>query len=209
MWKRKLGFSLVIVLTGVMLFAFSGKTVAQEVSLGRGGRVHVKVDHQRVKFPHKAHQKMVLRIAGNDPEMACKMCHHKKRKGRDPRACRRCHAKRQVKAKGVNLCLNGCHTKRPELVEKLKELPRKGARKGQLLKLKDAFHLACKNCHSMFRAASLDLDSTMYLAPILNCEGCHQPVSAEDKKKVEEMRAKERKRAGDTLEDAIKYLTDK
>jgi Zn finger protein HypA/HybF involved in hydrogenase expression len=177
----------------------------EEVALGAGKRKVIEVDRQRVVFPHKFHQKMVLAIAGGEKEMACKICHHKKRKGRDPRACRRCHAGKMQKAKGVDLCLTGCHVKRnrTDLVEILKQLPRKKARKGQLIKLKDAFHLRCKNCHAVFRALNLDLDSTKYLAPTEYCEGCHVPKSEADREKVKSKREAEKKRTGDTVE-AIK-----
>lgn len=210
MWKKRLVLGVVFALASVLLLSFSGSAQAQ-VSLGRGGRKHIEVDHQRVIFGHKYHQELSLRMAGNDPEVACKICHHKKRRGRDPRACRRCHAKRQVKAKGRDMCLTGCHekAKRPDVDAAIKELPRKTARKGQLLKLKDAFHLNCKNCHSVLRAMSIDLDSTKYMAPILNCEGCHQAVKAEDKKKVEEERKKEKEMVGDVFEEIVKGLAGK
>ncbi len=210
MWKKKICLSIGLALAGVVLFSFSG--IAQmggtEVTLGTGSRKTIKVDYQRVKFPHKMHQKLVLKMAGGDPEVACKVCHHRKRRGRDPRACRRCHAKRQVKAKGKNLCLTGCHAKkgRTDLIERIKEAPSKGARKGQLLKLKDAFHLRCKNCHAVLRSFSIDLDSTKYMAPILNCEGCHMPVNEADRKAVEHELEAEKKRTGDVFGDIIHFL---
>ncbi len=206
MWKKKICLSIGFALVGVLLFSFSG--IAQELTLGSGARKHIKVDYERVQFGHKMHQKLALKMAGNDPEVACKICHHKKRRGRDPRACRRCHAKRQIKAKGRDMCLSGCHAKkgRSDLDDRIRELPRKVARKGQLLKLKDAFHLNCKNCHSVLRALSIDLDSTRYMAPILDCEGCHQPVSEADRKTVAAERAAEKKRTGDVFGDIIKFL---
>jgi Zn finger protein HypA/HybF involved in hydrogenase expression len=177
----------------------------EDVSLGTGKRKVINVDRQRVVFPHKMHQKMVLAIAGGEKEAACKICHHKKRKGRDPRACRRCHAGKMTKAKGTDLCLSGCHKEkgRDDLVDILKELPGKRTRAGKRLKMKDAFHLRCKNCHMKFRALNLDLDSSKYLAPVDACEGCHVPKSEGDRKAVEAEREAERKRAGDTIE-AIK-----
>jgi hypothetical protein len=182
----------------------------EDVSLGTGKRESIDIDRQRVVFPHKFHQEMVLAIAGSDKEYACKMCHHKKRQGRDPRACRRCHAGKMVKAKGVDLCLTGCHVKvnRNDLVEIIKELPNKQTREGKRLKMKDAFHLACKNCHTIFRALNMDLDSTKYLAPVEACEGCHVPKSEADRKKVEDEKVAEKKRTGDTISQ-IKALIKK
>lgn len=176
-----------------------------EMSLGTGKRKVIAVDFQRVVFPHKRHQQIVLEIAGNDKESACRICHHKKRTGRDPRACRRCHAGRMQKAKGEDRCLSGCHVKakRNDLIKILKELPGKGARKGQLIKLKDAFHLNCKNCHVRFRAMNMDLDSTKYMAPVEYCEGCHVPKSKEDRDKLEAAKEIERKEIGNSIE-AIK-----
>jgi len=145
---------------------------------------------------------MVLALAGNDKDMACKICHHKKRKGRDPRACRRCHGTRQVKAKGVDLCITGCHAKanRKDIDEVLKPLPRWVTRRGKLLKLKDAYHIRCKNCHAKLRGISLDLDATKYLAPVDYCEGCHVPIKEEDRKRVEAEREAERKMVPNSIE---------
>ena len=181
-----------------------------EMSLGTGKRKVVPVDFQRVVFPHKRHQEVVLAIAGGDKESACKICHHKKRKGRDPRACRRCHAGRMQKAKGVDDCLSGCHVEknRNDLVEILKELPGKGARKGQLIKLKDAFHLNCKNCHARYRALSMDLDSTKYMAAVEYCEGCHVPKSKEDREKLKVEMDAERKEVGDTIQTIKAFIKE-
>ncbi len=173
-----------------------------EMSLGSGRREVIKVDFQRVVFPHKKHQEIVLKITGGDKESACKICHHKKRVKRDPRACRRCHAGRMQKAKGVDLCLSGCHKKkgRMDLVQILTDVPRKKARKGQRIKLKDAFHLRCKNCHAVLRSLNLDLDSTKYMAPVEYCEGCHVPKNEADRKKLKAEKEAERKRTGDIIE---------
>ncbi|MBI5788976.1 MAG: cytochrome c3 family protein [Candidatus Schekmanbacteria bacterium] len=214
--KRILVYSVVFAL-GVFSLVTLGNTAPKgdddggEVELGTGARQSVKVDYQRVVFPHKMHQELVLRMAGNDPEIACRICHHTKKPGKDPRACRRCHAKKQVKAKGEDMCLIGCHTERgrKDLDEKIRELPRKIPRKGQLLKLKDAFHFRCKNCHTVLRAISIDLDSTKYLAPVLNCEGCHVPVDEGDRKKVEEEKIAERKRIGDVFGQVIEIMKGK
>jgi len=190
-----------VVLVGIValgaLSLFGQAVYSREggISLGGGKRKAMKVEYQRVVFPHRRHQEMVLKLTGNDKEKACSICHHKKRKGKDPRACRRCHGRRQTKAKGVDNCQGKCHVKAI-----LEGVPGKRARKGQLLKLKDAFHIRCKNCHARMRGLLIDLDATKYMAPILECEGCHVPVSEADRKEVEEMKKKERKMIGDTME---------
>ncbi len=205
-----LGVFLASLLLGVCI-SFGANTIMQAgegLSLCSSKRKVIDVDRQRVVFPHKLHQQMVLAIAGGDKENACMMCHHKKRKGRDPRACRRCHAGKRQKAKGASLCLSGCHVKanRNDLVEIIKDLPSKSTRKGQAIKLKDAFHISCKNCHVVFRALNLDLDATKYLAPVEYCEGCHIAKNEEDRKAVEAEREAERKRTGNTIEAVKEFV---
>ncbi len=206
--KRLLLVFMASVVTGILLglsgnIITSTQSIAQaEMSLGSGKRKVIKVDFQRVVFPHKKHQELVLKIAGGDKEMACRICHHKKRNKRDPRACRRCHAGKMQKAKGTSLCLSGCHVKknRPDIIQLLEGAPNKKARPGQRIKLKDAFHLNCKNCHAVLRSLDLDLDATKYMAPVEYCEGCHVPKSKEDEKMVEAEKEVERKRTGSSIE---------
>jgi len=128
---------------------------------GRSRRAKVKLDYRSVNFPHKKHQDMVI----NKLKKTCKFCHHKKKEGRDPRACRRCHAGRQVRSKGG--------------VGRESYIAAK-VRKGKLLKMKDVFHVVCKGCHEKMRQEDIDLDSLGDEGAPLNCEGCHNPKEDDD-----------------------------
>jgi hypothetical protein len=134
------------------------------LELGTGKRKHVDVDFQQVRFPHRMHQKAQLEVFGGDKEKACSWCHHKKRKGRDPRACRRCHAGRRVKSKG-GAGRQGFVSKR--------------VRKGKLLAMKDVFHVQCKGCHQDLKDKDEDLMADETKAPLI-CDGCHVPKKQEE-----------------------------
>jgi hypothetical protein len=136
----------------------------ETMELGTGKRKHVEVDFQQVRFPHRMHQKWELETYNGDKEKACSTCHHKKRKGRDPRACRRCHAGRRVKSKGGG-------GRQPYLVKRL--------RKGKLLAMKDCFHAQCKGCHADRREKDEDLMASETRAPMV-CDGCHVPKHKEE-----------------------------
>lgn len=168
--KKRLGLillSVVFLLTGFWIgnVQSAGEGGGEMVELGTGKRKHVDVDFQQVRFPHREHQKWQLEIFNGDKEKACSWCHHKKRKGRDPRACRRCHAGRRVKSKGG---------------EGRQSFLAKRVRKGKLMALKDVFHALCKGCHTDAREKDEDLMASEKRAPLV-CDGCHVP-----KKKAEE-----------------------
>lgn len=167
--KKRLGLiflSAVFLITGLSIGSSVQSVRAEEaeddglVELGTGKRKHVDVDFHQVRFPHKMHQKLQMEEFGGDKEKACKWCHHKKRKGRDPRACRRCHAGRRVKSKGGA-------GRQSYLAKRV--------RKGKLLSMKDAFHAMCKGCHQEKRDQDEDLMASETRAPVKSCEGCHVP----------------------------------
>lgn len=138
----------------------SGHIGQVRVELGTGRHKHIDVDYQRVRFPHRDHQRRLLTRFFGNKEKACRWCHHKKRKGRDPRACRRCHAGRRVKSKG------GAG------FQKSQAFLRKRLRVGKPLRMKDCFHALCKGCHFHERELDEELDAQDRRAPIY-CEGCH------------------------------------
>jgi hypothetical protein len=166
--KKRLGLIFLSTVFLVMGFWVGNAQSAEDtgggtVELGTGKRKHVDVDFQQVRFPHRDHQKWELEAYNGDKEKACSTCHHKKRKGRDPRACRRCHAGRRVKSKGGG-------DRQPYLAKRL--------RKGKLLALKDVFHAQCKGCHSDRREKDEDLMASETRAPLV-CDGCHVPKKKE------------------------------
>jgi len=165
--KKKLSIilSVFFVLSAVLIssVAVQARSRGRErVRLGTGKkRAKIKLDYRSVNFPHKKHQELVV----NKLKKTCKFCHHKKKEGRDPRACRRCHAGRQVRSKGGV-------GREPYIAKKV--------RKGKLLKMKDVFHVVCKGCHEKMRNEDIDLDSLGDDGAPLNCEGCHNPKEEDD-----------------------------
>ncbi len=104
----------------------------------------VNIDLKKVVFPHKRHQELVKELGET-----CRVCHHKKREDKPPRACRRCHAKRKVVSEG------------------------KYARAGQELNQKDIFHLLCGDCHNkMLYSGYRKPDGTPAMIPA-KCHHCH------------------------------------
>jgi hypothetical protein len=104
----------------------------------------IDIDPKRVRFPHKKHQDLLKEL-----DESCEVCHHKRKKGRDPRACRRCHFDRKRASRG------------------------KYARIGQKLKYKDIFHLLCGDCHKkMLRDGYRRSDGSPAMIPS-KCHHCH------------------------------------
>ena len=130
-----------------------------ELSLGTGRRQAVKVDYQKVNFPHKMHQELLLKRFSGDKEQACTWCHHTKRPGKDPQACRRCHAGRMRQSKGGGAGRQTFLAKR--------------TRPGKMMKLKDVFHALCKGCHEEEREKNLEYQADPKKTPVEACEGCH------------------------------------
>ena len=105
---------------------------------------YVPIDTKKVSFTHRRHQKIIKDI-GKD----CTACHHKRREGEDPRACRRCHQGRKVVSKG------------------------KYTKAGKKLKQKDIFHLLCGECHRrMYATGFRRADGSPGAIPY-KCHHCH------------------------------------
>ncbi len=111
-----------------------------------GREEYVEFDTKKVRFTHRKHQNLIKEIGEE-----CRVCHHKRRKGKKPRACKRCHAKHRTVSKG------------------------KYARVGQKLNQKDIFHLLCNDCHKkMFIDGYKRKDGSRAQIPI-KCHQCHSP----------------------------------
>jgi hypothetical protein len=104
----------------------------------------IDINLKEVRFPHKRHQELLQEL-----NETCKVCHHKRKEGKDPRACRRCHAGRKVVSKG------------------------KYARAGQELSLSDIYHLLCGDCHKqMLENGYHRIDGSPGVIPT-KCHHCH------------------------------------
>ena len=104
----------------------------------------INIDTKKVIFPHKKHHKIIKQLG-----KTCKTCHHRKKKGRPPRACKRCHAKRTIISKG------------------------KYTRKGRILRQKDVFHFLCGDCHKKMLADGYQRTDGSEANIPFKCHHCH------------------------------------
>lgn len=104
----------------------------------------VAIDTKKVRFPHKKHQSLIKEIG-----LTCKVCHHKRKKGKKPRACKRCHERRRTISTG------------------------KYVQAGKKLNQREVFHLLCGDCHKkMFIDNFRRKDGSPAEIPV-KCHHCH------------------------------------
>ncbi len=145
--RKKFVTLLVVALTG-LLFLTVGVLTAADVDVPKEvliqGKDYKKDKKGPVKFTHEKHNK--------DFKIACTECHHDYKKEGDK--------KKNIWKEGdpVKKC-GACH---PFIWEKGKKL-----KKGEAMKLQNAYHRNCKNCHKALKKEGKKT------GPFKKCNKCH------------------------------------